>query len=197
MKPPPLPLPPSNRSCPSYSLRSSWLQPVWCPKRSVLRFALCSSPSLFEALHERHTFSTLHSAKMGNYPPPPPLPNFFMFGFRIATHKHEVEKRDRKRWLAPTHTSNDVKICMLQRPFFYDRLYCCLNYFFFLFFCHKHDWNYTSCSYHQYAPIKTHILLSVVLGWTCLYHFSASLSTFVSFLCRPWEYKRVLRDTSS
>lgn len=72
-------------------------------------------------------------------------------------------------------------------------LYCFLNFF---FFCHKHYWNYTSCRYHQHAPIKTHILLSVVLGWTCLNHFSASLSTFISFLCRSWEYKRVLHDTS-
>lgn len=68
---------------------------------------------------------------------------------------------------------------------------------FFLIFCHKHYWNHTSCSYHQHAPIKTHILLSVVLGWTCLNQFSASLSAFISLLCWPWEYKRVLRDTSS
>lgn len=73
-------------------------------------------------------------------------------------------------------------------------LYCFLN--FFPFFCHKHYWNYTSCRYHQHAPIKTHILQSVLLGWTCLNHFSASLSTFISFLCRPWEHKRVFLDTS-
>lgn len=51
----PLLLPPQS---PSSSLRSSWLRPVWCPKRGVLRFALCSSPSSFEALCERHAFST-------------------------------------------------------------------------------------------------------------------------------------------
>lgn len=67
---------------------------------------------------------------------------------------------------------------------------------FFAFFCYKYYWNYTSCRFHQHAPIKTHILLSVVLGWTCLNHFSASLRSFISFLCQSWEYKRFLRDTS-
>lgn len=73
-------------------------------------------------------------------------------------------------------------------------LYCFLN--FFLFFCHKHYQNYTSCRFHQHASIRTHILVSVVLGWTCLNHLSAPLSTFISILCLSWEYKRVLRDTS-
>lgn len=121
-----------------------------------------------------------------------------MFGFRIARHREGVEKRDRERWLAPTHSSNeDVNMHVAKTFLLWQTLYCYLNYFFFFFFCHKHYWNYTSCSYHQHAPIKTQILLSVVLGWTCLNHFSASLSTFISFLCRPWEYKRILSDTSS
>lgn len=127
---PPPPPPPPNPSCPSsYSLRSGWLRPVWCPKRSVLRFALCSSPSLFEALHERHTFSTLHSAKTGNYFSPPP---FFMFGFSIARHREGVEKGDRERWLAPTHSSNeDVNMHVAKTFLLWQALYCYLNYFFF------------------------------------------------------------------
>lgn len=73
-------------------------------------------------------------------------------------------------------------------------LYCFLN--FLLFFCHKHYRNYASCRFHQHASIRSHILVSVVLGWTCLNHLSAPLSTFISFLCLSWEYKRVLGDTS-